>query len=137
MDDSTPPPPGPTPPQAFQTNPQQTTVILGELAKMELRQEKRSDRLEVKLDRTVEKVAMVDQRSRNNEEEIDKGQAVQAIHQKQFNDFREVLAANTGQASGVRGWINTRALGIGAGAAGGGSLLYLAVYTMGQYFGWW
>ena len=139
MDEAPPPAPDPRPPLppgAMQTNPQQTLLILNEMGKMEGRQVKRMDRLEDKIDVTGKVVAANEVRSIRNEEEIDEVQAVAAVHEMRYNDFREALAANTGHAAGVKGWVNSRAIGIGAGAASGGTVLYLLVYYFGQWMGW-
>lgn len=128
-------PHAPLPAGAMQTNPEQTNMIIGEMIKMEGRQNERSDRIEGKIDETSKIVAKNEERSKKNADEIDKGQAVQAVHEMRFANYRESAAANSG-VSTVQGWVNSRALGVGAGAAGGGTVIYLAFYYFGKWMGW-
>ena len=128
-------PPKPLPPGAMQTNPEQTNMIIGEIVAMEGRQNERSDRIEGKIDATAKTVAANEERSKNNAAEIDKGQAVAAVHEMRFANYRESAAANSG-VSTVHGWVNGRAIGVGAGAAGGGTVVYLVIYYFGKWMGW-
>jgi hypothetical protein len=127
-------PPPALPPGAMQTNPEQTMMIIGELGKMETRQNERSDRIEQKIDDTSKIVAANEERSRNNAAEIDKGQAVQAVHEMRFASYRESAAASSGTAPGVAGW--TRPVGVGVGAASGGTIVMYLLYYLGQWMGW-
>lgn len=124
----TPDPPG-VPPEAMQTNPQQTLVIITEMGKMARNFEDRVIEL-------TKQQATTNTRSVRNEDDIGEVKAVAAIHARDYNNFREVLAASTGKASGVQGWINSRAVGIGTGAGIGGTIAIYLLYYFGKWMGW-
>ena len=117
------------PPAAMQTNPQQTLIILTEMGKM-------GQKLQENISDLNARHAATATRSIRNEEDIGEVKAVAAIHDRDFNNFREVLAATTGKVTGVRGWVNSRAVGIGAGASLGGTIAIYLLYYFGKWMGW-